>query len=74
MDLIISVDTSVAHLSGALNKPIWLMLPFTPDFRWLLNRNDSPWYPSMKLYRQEKKGNWDLVVNKVKKDLLNFNF
>ena len=74
MDLIISVDTSVAHLSGALNKPIWLMLPFTPDFRWLLNRDDSPWYPSMKLYRQEKKGDWDSVINKVKKDLLNFNF
>lgn len=74
MDLIISVDTSVAHLSGALNKPIWLMLPFTPDFRWLLDRDDSPWYPSMKLYRQEKKGDWDTVVNKLIKDLFNVNF
>ena len=72
MDLIISVDTSVAHLSGALNKPIWLMLPFTPDFRWLLDRDDSPWYPSMKLYRQEKKGDWDTVIQKVKIDLMNF--
>lgn len=74
MDLIISVDTSIAHLSGAINKPVWLLLPSTPHYMWLLNRNDSPWYPSMKLYRQEKKGDWDIVVNKVKKDLLNFNF
>ena len=71
MDLVISVDTSIAHLSGALNKPTWLLLPFTPDFRWLLKRDDSPWYPSVKLYRQEKKGNWETIIDKVKKDLIN---
>ena len=73
MDLIISVDTAIAHLSGALNKPVWLLLPFTPDYRWLLNRNDSPWYPSMKLYRQTKKNDWDTIIKKVRKDLQNFN-
>ena len=73
MDLIISVDTSVAHLSGALNKPVWVLLPFTPDYRWLLNRDDTPWYPSMKLYRQTKKNDWDTVIKKVRKDLQNFN-
>ena len=74
MDLIISVDTSIAHLSGALNKPVWLLLPFTPDFRWLLNRDDSPWYPSMKLYRQTKKNNWDTVIKKIAEDLQDLNF
>jgi hypothetical protein len=74
MDLIISVDTSIAHLSGALNKPVWLLLPFTPDFRWLLNRDDSPWYPSMKLYRQTKKNNWDTVIKKVIENLQDHNF
>ena len=49
MDLIITVDTSIAHLCGALNKNAWIMLPDLPDFRWLLNRNDSPWYPSLKI-------------------------
>ena len=72
MDLIISVDTSIAHLSGALNKPVWLLLSFTPDFRWLLNRDDSPWYPSIKLYRQRKKDNWDSVIKKVREDLQGF--
>ena len=72
MDLIISIDSGVLHLCGALNKPTWLLLPFRPDFRWLLNRKDSPWYPSMKLYRQTKKNDWDNVIKKVEKDLINF--
>ena len=71
MDLIITVDTSVAHLCGALNKNAWIMLPDLPDFRWLLNRNDSPWYPSLKLYRQEKQGNWNNVIKNIIKDLNN---
>ncbi|MFN8984474.1 MAG: tetratricopeptide repeat protein [Alphaproteobacteria bacterium] len=62
LDLVITVDTSVAHLAGALGKPTWLMLPFAPDFRWLLGRSDSPWYPSMRLFRQDRPGDWHGVV------------
>jgi tetratricopeptide (TPR) repeat protein len=70
MDIIISVDTSVAHLAGAMGKKIWILLPYFPDFRWMLNRDDSPWYPSAKLYRQEKINNWDSILEKVKAELL----
>jgi tetratricopeptide (TPR) repeat protein len=70
MDVVISVDTSVAHLAGALGKPTWVLLPFTPDWRWLLDRTDSPWYPSAKLYRQGKIGDWDGVLERLKGDLL----
>jgi hypothetical protein len=69
MDLVISVDTSTAHLAGALRKPLWILIPFSPDFRWLLDRNDSPWYPSAKLYRQQQPGNWDGVVKLLSDDL-----
>jgi len=65
MDIIISVDTSVAHLAGALGKTVYLMLPFNPDFRWLLERSDSPWYPSLKLFRQPAIGDWEGVVNHI---------
>jgi tetratricopeptide (TPR) repeat protein len=58
MDIVISVDTSVAHLAGALGKEVWILLPYVPDWRWLLDRNDSPWYPTAKLYRQEVIGDW----------------
>jgi hypothetical protein len=54
LDLVISVDTSVAHLAGALACPTWILLPYTPNYRWLLNRDDSPWYSSVRLFRQEK--------------------
>lgn len=66
LDLVITVDTSVAHLAGALGKPVWVMVTFSPDFRWLLNREDSPWYPSMRLFRQESPGDWDGVIARVK--------
>jgi tetratricopeptide (TPR) repeat protein len=65
LDLVITVDTSVAHLAAALGKPVWLMLPFSPDFRWLLDREDSPWYPNMRLFRQERPGDWDSVVTRI---------
>ena len=52
LDLVITVDTSVAHLAGALGRPTWILLPYTPDYRWLLDRDDSPWYPTARLFRQ----------------------
>ena len=69
MDLVITVDTSVAHLAGTLGVPSWVMIPFAPDWRWMRNRGDSPWYPSMKLYRQQTAGDWDTVLKKIKTDL-----
>jgi len=69
MDIIISVDTSVAHLAGTLGKSTWVLLPYSPDWRWLLDRDDSPWYPSAKLYRQEKIGDWNGVLEKLNRDL-----
>lgn len=68
-DLLISVDTSAAHLAGALARPVWLMLPFAPDWRWLLGRCDTPWYPTMRLYRQPTRGDWDAVIASVRRDL-----
>lgn len=69
LDLVVSVDTSVAHLSGAMGKPTWTLLPFSPDWRWLLGREDSPWYPTMRLYRQATAGDWAGVVRRVAGDL-----
>lgn len=66
MDLIVCVDTSIAHLAGALGKPTWVLLPHVPDMRWLLDRDDSPWYPGvMRLFRQPQGGEWDAVVTTV---------
>lgn len=65
MDLVISIDTSVAHLAGALGVPVWILLPFSPDWRWLRDREDSPWYPTARLFRQTRRGDWDAVVRRV---------
>ncbi len=69
LDLVVTVDTSVAHLAGALGRPAWVMLTLLPDFRWLRRRQDSPWYPSLRLYRQQERGDWAPVVARVAADL-----
>jgi Tetratricopeptide repeat/Glycosyltransferase family 9 (heptosyltransferase) len=65
LDLVIAVDTSIAHLAGALGKPTWLLLPHVPDWRWLLDRSDSPWYPTMRLFRQPALSQWPPVIDAV---------
>jgi len=65
LDLVISIDTSVAHLAGALGKPVWVVLPHSSDWRWLLDREDSPWYPTMRLFRQKTRDNWAEVFDRV---------
>ncbi len=69
MDLVIAVDTSVAHLAGALGKPVWILLPLCPDWRWLTEREDSPWYPTARLFRQPAIGDWDNVIVRVRQEL-----
>ena len=69
LDLVIVVDTSVAHLAAALGKPVWVLLPFSPDWRWLVNRDDSPWYPTVRLFRQPAIGNWESVIEVVSQTL-----
>jgi tetratricopeptide (TPR) repeat protein len=73
MDLIITTDTSIAHLCGALGRPVWILLSYIPDYRWLLNSKDTPWYPTAKLYRQSQKKNWQGLFHNVVKDLKKFN-
>lgn len=67
-DLVLTVDTSVAHLAGALNQPAWILLQHSPDFRWLLDREDSPWYPAAKIFRQPDFGDWNSVIEKVREE------
>ena len=71
LDLVIAVDTSVAHLAGAMGTPVWILLPYNSDWRWLCGREDSPWYPSARLFRQDKLGSWDAVVARVEAALRN---
>jgi tetratricopeptide (TPR) repeat protein len=69
LDLVITVDTSVAHLAGALGRPTWILLPYLPDWRWLLGRDDSPWYPTARLFRQDKTRDYGSVVARVRSEL-----
>jgi ADP-heptose:LPS heptosyltransferase len=69
MDLVITIDTSVAHLAGALARPMWIMLPFAADWRWLRGRSDSPWYPTARLFRQPRWGDWSAVVATITQTL-----
>ena len=69
LDLVISVDTAVAHLAGALGKPVWLLNRFESEWRWLLDREDSPWYPTMRIFRQARRGDWDEVIARVASSL-----
>ncbi len=69
LDLVITVDTMIAHLAGALGRPVWNMLCFAADWRWMLDREDSPWYPNMRLFRQTSRGDWEGVVMRVREEL-----
>jgi len=72
LDLVISVDTSMAHLAGGLGRPTWVLLPYSPDFRWLLDRDDSPWYPTARLFRQSAARDWSEVIETVRRELARF--
>jgi hypothetical protein len=72
LDLVISVDTSVAHLAGSLGKPVWLLSRFDGSWRWLLDRDDTPWYPTMRLFRQEQSGDWLLIIGQIEAALNEF--
>jgi tetratricopeptide (TPR) repeat protein len=69
LDVVVSADTAMVHLAGALGRPVCVLLPFSPDFRWLLERQDSPWYPTARLFRQPQFGDWDSVLGRVKDEL-----
>jgi len=69
LDLVISVDTSVVHLAGAMGKPVWVLLNKGCDWRWFLQREDSPWYPTARLFRQTTAGGWQEVVSRVEREL-----
>ena len=69
MDLVITVDTSVVHLAGAIGHPTWVLLPYSPDYRWMLDRTDSPWYQTVNLIRQPEIGNWSSVISNVTRQL-----
>jgi hypothetical protein len=69
LDLIVSVDTMTAHLAGALGRPTWTLLPYDADWRWMRDRDDTPWYPTMRLFRQQREGSWGSVINQIVSDL-----
>ena len=66
LDLVITSDTSVVHLAGALGVPVWVAMPYAGDWRWLRHRSDSPWYPTVRLFRQEKSGDWEGVFEQIR--------
>jgi ADP-heptose:LPS heptosyltransferase len=70
LDLVITVDTSVAHLAAALGRPTWILLPHPPDYRWLLGRDDSPWYPTARLFRQAESRDYASVLDRVRTELV----
>jgi tetratricopeptide (TPR) repeat protein len=70
LDLVITIDSSMAHLAGALARPVWVLLGYAPDWRWMLHREDSPWYPTARLFRQPKQGDWPAVIDRVRKALV----
>jgi ADP-heptose:LPS heptosyltransferase len=72
LDLVISVDTSIAHLAGALGRPVWVLVTYVPDWRWLLERDDSPWYPTARIFRQDERLHWETVIANVKAALKAF--
>ena len=72
LDLVVTADTGVAHLAGAMGRPTWIMLPHVPDYRWLLDRDDSPWYPTVRLFRQDATRDYAAVVNRVRAELVAF--
>ena len=72
LDVVVTTDTAVAHLAGALGRTVWLLLSFSPDWRWLLDREDCPWYPSARLFRQSTLGDWQPVIARVQRELANF--
>ena len=69
LDLVIAVDTSIAHLAGAMGKETWILIPFAPDWRWMLDRTDCLWYPTAHLFRQNKRGEWGEVIDCVREAL-----
>ena len=72
LDLVITVDTSIAHLAGAMGKPVWILLPYNSDWRWLLDRDDSPWYPTARLFRQDITRSWASAMARVQVALNDF--
>ena len=72
LDLIITSDTSIAHLAGALGRPTWVALKYVAEWRWLLDRDDSPWYPTMRLFRQETDGDWKPVFTRIAQELRSY--
>ena len=72
LDLVITVDTMMAHLAGAMGRAVWTLLPFQCDWRWMMAREDSPWYPTMRLFRQPSAGNWEVVITEVAQALSTF--
>jgi ADP-heptose:LPS heptosyltransferase len=69
LDLVITVDTATAHLAGALGKPVWILLPFNPDWRWLTQREDTPWYPTARLFRQTAPNQWSDTIERIAREL-----